>query len=153
MKDWRGAGRRDDEAAVQTQRAPEVTRRLAAEDVFTSSVSKTLQLSCTKPLYAAVCGRACARSPTVAFRNLLLENYRVPHSRVCVHLASSCRNASSCEETPHPENESASHSRTNHAGSLPFGARSVGESMSQPIRCQARSCVFTKKFFIACAVR
>jgi hypothetical protein len=110
--------------------------------------SKTLQLSFSKPLQAAVCGHAYARSPTAASRNLLLENCRVPLSRECVHLASSRRNAPPCEEAPRPENESASHSPTNEAGSLPFGARSVGESISRLVPCQARSCVFTKKIFI-----
>lgn len=112
--------------------------------------SKTLQLSFSKPLQTAVCGHACARSPTAACRNLLLENCRVPLSRECVHLASSLRNASPCEEAPRPENESASQSLTNEAGSLPFGARSVGKSISRVVPCQARSCVFTKKFFIGC---
>jgi hypothetical protein len=133
---------------VQTQRAPEVTHRLLAEDVFTSSVSKTLQLSFSKPLQTVVREHACARSPTASFRNLLLENCRVPLSRVCVHLASSWCNASSCEEASRPENESASHSLTNEAGSLPFGARSVGESISRLVRCQARLWVVAKKFVV-----
>jgi hypothetical protein len=55
------------------------------------------------------------------------------------HLASSCLNASPCEEAPRPENESASLSLTNEAGSSPFGARSVGECISRLLPCQARS--------------
>lgn len=93
---------------------------------------------------------ACAPSRTAAFRNLLLENCRLPLSSDCVHLASAYRNASPCEEAPRSEDPICFRvSLTNEAGSSPFGARSVGESMSRLLPCQARSCLRVKKSSVA----
>jgi hypothetical protein len=129
-----------------TQRAPGVTRQPLAEAVFTASVSKTLQLSFCKPVTPHVCETRLRASANRGIPHLLLENRRLPLSRDCVHLASACRNPSPCGEAPRLENESASHSLTNEAGSSPFGARSVGESTSRVLPCQAGSRAAKEKF-------
>jgi hypothetical protein len=105
-----------------------------------------LQLSFSKPLQAGICESrlhafAERRIPQLATRELSLSSF--PRLQ---HLASSCRNASPCEEAPRSENESASLSLTNEARSSPFGARSVRDSIAQLLACQARSSVRRKKF-------
>ena len=135
---------------VQTQRASKGTRRLLAEDVFTSSVrrrSSSRSANRFRPLSADTLSRVrlpppaatyCSR--TVAF--LFPASACILRPRTAAPLLAKKRRV--------PRTNLLSQSLTNEAGSLPFGARSVGKFISREVPCQARSCVFTKKFFIAC---
>jgi hypothetical protein len=83
---------------------PEVTHRLLAEDVFTSSVSKTLRLSFSKPPHAAVCEtrlRAFAdrRIPQLTAREPSPSSFpRVRASRVRVPQHLSLRRSAASRE-------------------------------------------------------
>jgi hypothetical protein len=78
-----------------------------AEDVYTSSVSTTFQLSFGKPLDAAVREtRLHVFRKTAAVRNLLLENCPFVFPRL-QRLRIPSRDASPCEKAPRPEKESA----------------------------------------------
>ena len=60
--------------AVQTQRTPEVTCRLPADHVCTSSIFKNHPFSFRKTLRVFACKNACASSLTTSLNIFLREN-------------------------------------------------------------------------------